>query len=48
MGWELWAAAAALFGVMLKLNLMDDRLKEIQEHLREKAQRRREKGGDGV
>lgn len=48
MGWEFWAAIAALFGVSLKLNLMDDRLKEVQEHLRKEAQRRRKEGGDGV
>ena len=48
MAWEFWAAIAALFGVLLKLNLMDERLKEVQENLRDEAQRRREEGGDSV
>lgn len=42
MGWEFWAAVAALFGVLLKLNLMDERLKEVQKHLDDEAQRGRE------
>lgn len=48
MGWEYWAAVAALFGVLLKLNLMDERLKEVQKHLDDEAQRRRKEGGNGV
>ena len=37
MDWMFWAAVAGLFGVILKLNLMDGRLKEIQKHLDDKA-----------
>lgn len=48
MSWEFWAAVAALFGVVLKLNLIDQRLKEIQQHLGEEAQRGRKEGSDGV
>ena len=48
MDWEFWAAVAALFGVLLKLNLMDERLKEVEENLRDEAQRRREEGGGGA
>lgn len=33
MSWEFWAAVAALFGVVLKLNLIDQRLKEIQKNV---------------
>ncbi len=48
MSWEFWASVAALFGVVLKLNLIDQRLKEIQQHLGEEAQRGRKEGSDGV
>lgn len=48
MGWMFWAFVAGLFGLLLKLNLMDMRLKKIQKHLDDEAQRWRQERGNGV
>ena len=33
MDWTFWFALSSLFGVMSKMNIMDQRLKHIQERL---------------